>query len=153
MSLTRDNILKQLDSLPSKWREQIADALLSSAKQASALDCDQVKNCETVTSLSGFQVSGTSVCVSYKDEKNVTVVRCFDFAASINSSLDGVDPKCITSTSSWNVMTYKQKWQALIDSVCTTCEDAPTTTTSTTTTTTTVDNCPDIAGITGVTFL
>lgn len=135
--------MQSLSSIPLAWREQLAAAICSSSTIGNLfeIDCNEVKDCETVTTLSEFTiVNGTSVCISFTNEDNVKVTRCFDFSEILNNSIANIDPACIATASEWSAMTYKEKWQTIIDKVCEDCQtvvEATSTTTSSTTTTTT----------------
>src|SRR5688572_21514820 len=129
-------IEKQLESLPKQWRLEIAKFVCSYLEENN-IDCEDVINCQTVTSLSEFTVSGTNVCISYTDENLVTVNRCFDFEDVLNSTLDEVDPQCLMTQAQWNVLSYTQRWQAMVTKVCEECTGEITTTSTTTTSSTT----------------
>lgn len=128
----QEDIMSELSSVPKSWRKQLADTLckyIICDKQS--LDCEQVKDCETLTSLSNFSIQedGTTICVTYIDEHLVSIERCFNFVDLLDIN---VDPKCLATPEDWLAMSYLQKWQAIIDKTCATCSDAPTTTTTTT---------------------
>lgn len=97
--------------------------------------CPEIKSCETLTNLSPFKLDNNSICVVYTGEDNIQVERCFDFSLLINGLLDSVDPKCVTTATAWNNMTFQEKIQAIIDAHCgnpsttTTTTEAPITTT------------------------
>lgn len=135
------NIEAQLSDLPSAWRDQIAAFVCNSILEANLLvNCDKVKECETVTSLGNFEVDtvdGSQVCIKYTDELGVEVNRCFDFEDVINSSLDNVDPQCLMTMEAWQSASLTEKWESIIEKVCTECGAETTTTTTTTTSTTT----------------
>lgn len=139
----KEQVLEGLSSLPSGWREQIAAAICDSVLGNISSDCETVQNCidqvYSSTELSEFEIDGTEVCIIYTDIHGVSVERCFDFSEIINNSLENLDPKCLTTPLDWNSISYREKWQLLIDRVCQDCEgnEDPTTTTSSTTTTTT----------------
>lgn len=132
MKITCNNcekvIEKYLCDLPSEWRKQITKVICEFINPAVPLNCADVKKCETLTYLSAFTVSGSEVCIDYKDENGVTVHRCFDMA---EVGLD-LDPKCIMSQEDWDLLTWREKIQAIIDYACT-CQQITTSTTTTTT--------------------
>lgn len=117
-----------LCDLPSEWRVQIAKVICKFLNPSTTLNCDDVAKCETLTSLSAFTVDGTSVCITYKDENGTEFERCFD-ATDITMDLD---PKCIMSQEDWDLLSWKDKIQAIIDYACT-CQQITTSTTTTTT--------------------
>lgn len=124
-----------LKDLPAKWRDAIIKILLKIQDDIQSVDCDTVRSCETLTTLSEFTQEGSEICITYTDEHGVSVERCFDLETTINNELDGIDPGCVVSQEDWDQMTYTQRFQALIDGFCNCC--STTTSTSTTTTTTT----------------
>lgn len=125
MNITCDNCTQVLSEylcdIPSSWRDQIVKAVCSSISKKSETDCEDVKACETRTSLSSFTREGTTVCITYEDEKGVSVNRCFEFDSLLNSTLDSVDPKCIASQEDWDSWTYTERVQAIIDYMCNCC--------------------------------
>lgn len=132
------NLEEILKDIPSIWRDELIEILLKIQDDCTeSIDCEQVKECETLTSLSEFTQDGTEICITYTDEHEVSVERCFDVADIVNNFFDSTNiaPGCITDESTWNTMTIQEKFQALIDTICNCCPE--TTTTSTTTTTTT----------------
>lgn len=136
----KQQVLQMLASLPSSWRESIANAICDAVTGNLTPDCTDVQDCiDNIyqnTELSEFEIDGTTVCIKYTDINGVEVERCFDFSEIINNSLENLDPKCLATPIDWNAMSYREKWQRLIDQVCTDCEGEEITTTSTTTTTT-----------------
>lgn len=139
------DIEAKLSDLPSKWRTQIATTICNSISSTQTSTCDEFKECEVLTSLSDFTVIGSVISVTYTDENNVQVIRSFDFSNIINSSIDSIDPKCITTQEIWNNSTFSERFQLILNYACelcggiTTTTTTTTTTTSSTTTTTTVD--------------
>lgn len=135
MKITCNNceelIGKYLCDLPSAWAKQISKVICEFLNPSTTLECDDMKKCETLTSLSAFRMDGSEVCITYKDENGVSIERCFDMA---EASLV-LDPKCIMSQEDWDELTWNEQIQAIIDYACT-CQEITTTTTSTTTTTT-----------------
>ena len=129
-------ISEYLCDLPLEWRKQITKVICKTLSSQTTINCDDVQKCETLTSLSGFTINGSEVCITYKDEKGISFKRCFDWGDVQNSTLDDVDPKCITSQEIWDAMSYTERIQAIIDFACD-CEVVTTTTTTTTTSTTT----------------
>lgn len=69
-----------LSDVPSKWREQIVNTICKAIDDKYTLKCEDVRDCETLTSLAAFEIDGTNVCIKYKAENGVTVTRCFDIA-------------------------------------------------------------------------
>jgi len=133
-------VSQYLCDLPSEWRTQMTKVICDALGNQS-FDCTDVKSCETLTSLSAFTVIGSQVCITYKDEKGISFERCFDWEDAQNSTLDNVDPRCITDQETWDAMTFPERIQAIIDYACD-CEVITTTTTTTTSTTTTTTTAP-----------
>lgn len=134
------NLEEILAVLPSKMREALIEVLLEIQDGCTeSLDCEQVRECETLTSLSEFTQDGTEICITYTDEDEVSVERCFDVAEIINNFFDttNIAPGCVTSESIWNTLTITEKFQALVDTICNCCPETTTTTTTSSTTTTT----------------
>lgn len=117
-----EQIKLYLEPLPSEWRDKLTKLLCEINNSRQKPDCDDFKECETLTSLSDFEVQGTTVSVKYKDEKSVTYTRSFDIAQAMNNSLDGLQPKCLASQVEWDALSYQQRLQLLIDKQCDCCE-------------------------------
>lgn len=118
MKITCNNceelIQSYLCDLPSAWAKQMATVICKFINPSVPLECNDVKKCETLTSLSAFTVNGSEVCIDYTDENGSTVHRCFNME-DIGLSLD---PKCIMSQEDWDVLTWNEKIQAIIDYSC-----------------------------------
>lgn len=133
-----------LGNLPSVWRTQVATAICASSI-GGLFDCTDVKANETLTTLSDFTITDTTISISFTDEHGVTVTRTFNFADILNNSIKDLNPLCLATPQNWAAMTYKQKFQLMIDRVCSDCgvivsgttstTAVPTTTTTTSTTT------------------
>lgn len=128
----KQQIEEMLDALPSKWRDQLATILCQIKEDKESVDCNKVKECETLTSLSNFTVSGTTVSIKYTNENGVQVTRSFDIGTALNSTLDDLDPNCLATPEDWNTLSYTERIQLLIDSHCDCCDTTTTTTTTTT---------------------
>lgn len=124
-----------LKDIPSIWRDKLIQLLCQIKADKSTIDCAQVRECETVTTLSNFEIDGTTVSISYTDEGGVTVTRSFDVDTLLNAQLEGLDQGCLTDETTWSNMSFLEKIQMFVDAHCDCC---PTTTTTSTTTTTTV---------------
>lgn len=122
-----------LSAIPLKWAEMIACNICNIMCNGS-LSCEEITDCQTLTELTSFTVTGRKVCFSYDDEKGIRVKRCFEIPETVNG-LEDTDGSCLmTDDVQWGTLTSSEKWQAIIDKFCDCCN--PTTTTSTTTTTT-----------------
>ncbi len=117
----KEQIEQYLSSLPSKWRDQLVAILCKLKEEQSTVDCNTVKDCETLTVLSDFEQDGTTISIKYTDEHGIQVTRSFDVGNLINSTLDELDPNCLATPTEWNTMTYAERLQALIDSHCACC--------------------------------
>lgn len=133
--IDKNKIKEYLKDLPSKWRDKLTDLLYDIGNDKECPSCEEIKECETLTSLSNFTISGTSVSVQYKDENGVTVTRSFDLSTVLSNYLD-LDASCLTDETTWNNLSLGERIQLLIDSHCDCCGE-PTTTTTTTSTSTT----------------
>lgn len=118
----KEQIEQALASLPSKWRDQLVTLLCQIKEGQEDVDCNKVKECETLTVLSDFEQDGTEISIKYTDEHGVQVTRTFDVSSLINSTLDDLDPSCLATPTEWNTMTYTERLQALIDAHCTCCD-------------------------------
>lgn len=147
--MTYRNCVKQvtdeLSSLPKVWAEKLAcnicNLVDTEDECSTTTDCDDIKDCQTVTVLSDFTVTENTVCISFNDERGVKVTRCFD-ASLYTDEINYTDGICINPL--WGTLSATDKWQAIIDKVCYCCNPTTTTTTTSTTTTTTIGvPCPD----------
>jgi hypothetical protein len=118
----KEQIEKYLSGLPSKWKDELVQILCLIKEQKQVPDCDLVKSCETVTSLSPFTVEGSVISIQFKDENGTTVTRSFDTNDIINAALDGLDPQCLATQVQWDSLTFAQRIQLLIDAQCACCE-------------------------------
>lgn len=133
-----NDVENYLSLLPSKWRKKIAEVVckyIICTKES--VNCEDFKECESITTLSEFSSTGTEVCISYTDEQGVTVERCFDFKDIINASFGGLDQGCLATDEEWANMSYVEKMQLIVDTACQECTTTTTTTIPATTTTTT----------------
>ena len=126
--ITKDEIKAHLQGIPSKWQTKLTVLLYEIATDGSCMDCEDVKACETVTSLSNFTTSGSVVSIVYTDERGISVTRSFD-VSQLLSGYFNINPDCLTDTSTWNNMTFSEQLQMLIDSHCDCCSTTTTTTT------------------------
>jgi hypothetical protein len=127
-----------LCDIPYEWRKGIVDALCLLLNSPSETElCKVVKECETRTNLSPFLLNGAILSVSFKDEKERVLTRTLDIQPLIEASLDDIDPSCLMSQEDWDNLTYEERIQSVIDSICSCCATTTTTSTSTTTTTST----------------
>lgn len=137
-------IISELKALPPSWAEKLACNicnLVNTTDECNIVDtdCTDIRNCQTVTSLSNFEISGNNICISFKDENEVVVKRCFTFS-QLNNGINNTDGTCLNPL--WGTLYETEKWQAIIDNTCECCEGTTTTTTtSSTTTTTTAGPC------------
>lgn len=82
-----------LSDIPSKWAEQIANLLCQlDDEKFSGISCEKVQNCETLTSISDFSLSGNTLSLSYVDENgntNVNTVPLTVIGSFINNQIAG----------------------------------------------------------------
>lgn len=130
-----------LPSLPKNWAEMIACNICNMICE-DGMSCGEIRDCQTLTTLSDFTVTDTSVCFTYVDERQVRVTRCFDIAKATNG-ISETDGQCLLEDSEldWGALTPTAQWQAIIDKICDCCNPTTTTSTSSTTTTTTIPEC------------
>lgn len=124
-----------LCDIPSEWREGIVKALCLTFLPVEQ-NCTSIKNCETLTSLSGFTLEGSELSVTFRDENGSVFTREIDLSLPIETSLDEVDPNCLMSQEDWDNLSYLEKIQSIIDSHCDCCTTTTTTTSTTSTTST-----------------
>ena len=77
----REKISAILCSLPCEQKAAVTFAICTALKNFT-VDCDDIKECETLTSLSEFTVTDDQVCITYIDEKGEESVRCFTIPPS-----------------------------------------------------------------------
>lgn len=138
-------VMDELSALPPKWAEKLACNICGMVDtddecDTSAPDCEDIRDCQTITSLTDFEVIGNVICISFTDEHGVVVKRCFE-ASQFTDEINETDGTCITPL--WGILSATEKWQAIIDKVCNCCNPTTTTTTTSTTTTTTIAPCTD----------
>src|SRR4051812_44610138 len=107
------NYKAKLSFMPDSWASALAKLLCD--LKGSGTSCDDVKNCESLTKLSPFEISDGQACIEFTDENKVVVRRCFSVDLLLNSSLDNIDPKCIATMTEWSNMTFSQRFQALVN--------------------------------------
>jgi hypothetical protein len=108
-----------LSSVPTKWAEIIACNLCNVVCD-DTVSCEDIDNCETVTTLSDFSITDNKVCFSYIDEKGVKVIRCFDIPSN---SINNTYGDCLLTSDYWGSLSDLEKWQAIIDKLCLCCND------------------------------
>lgn len=118
---TNEKIKEALSVLPSEWSDKLYTLLCSILEDKSKPSCEDVRDCETVTSLSQFNVDGTQVSITYTDENSVSVTRSFDVEQILNSQLENIDPSCLTDSTSWQNLSYPEKIQLIITEHCDCC--------------------------------
>src|SRR6187402_3013411 len=105
-----------LKDIPRKWREAIIQILMDITASCTAgeVTCADVRECETVTTISEWVINDTQVCIKFINETGVEVERCFDVENILNEQLNNgnIDPSCITTPTVWNTLTYTEKFQA-----------------------------------------
>jgi len=124
-----------LKDIPSKWRDSLIQILMDiqSSCTTGQVTCEDVRECETVTTISEWVINDTEVCITFTNEQGIPIERCFDVENILNEQLSNgnIDPGCITTPTIWNTMTYTERIQALIDTMCNCCPSTSTTTTTT----------------------
>lgn len=146
----KQDLERILCDIPEEWREGIIQSLCyvfdTICEQPK---CDAIKQCETLTYLSPFEVKDGIASIIYKNERDTTK-SSFSILDIIDGSTDGIDPLCLMSQGDWDVLNFGDRIEGIISSLCDCCTTttsstttttttlAPTTTTSSTTTTTTI---------------
>lgn len=118
----KDQLTDYLKDVPSKWRDQLIILLCQIKEDKQNPDCQAVKDCETVTSLSDFVVDGSTASVVYTDENDVSYTRSFDVSLVLNNLINEVDPQCLMSEGDWLNLNFVEKFQSIVDSHCECCE-------------------------------
>lgn len=137
MNLSLIALEKILCDIPNEWRTPIAQAL-KLIMPCVEPTCDDIKDCQTLTSLSPFTISGDGILsVTFTDEKGRERIRTIDLTGVIQDSLLSIDPKCIMSQEDWDALSHVERLSAILSASCDCCTTSTTTTTSTSTTTTT----------------
>lgn len=124
-----------LRKLPPSWRKQLLGIVLDFE---SATNCAAFKACEAVTAVSSFSVEGSLVSFTYTNEHKETTTQSFD----LNTLLDGIDPKCLTTPETWATLGLADRVALLVDQHCACCTTSTTTTTTVAPTTTTTTAAP-----------
>lgn len=118
----KDQLTEYLSAVPSKWREQFITVLCQIKEDKQNPECDVVKDCETVTTLTDFTVEQTTAVTTYTDENGVSYIRRFNVALILDNLMNQLDPGCLMSEEDWLNASYLTKFQTLIDSHCDCCE-------------------------------
>lgn len=116
----KQQIESYLDVLPSEWKDKLT-TILCEINEGASLDCEKVKECETVTSLSEFSTLGSVISIDYTDEHGVTYTRSVDIGTVLNDQIENLDPNCLTDDTTWASLTYPERIQLLIDKHCDCC--------------------------------
>lgn len=123
----KEQVEKYLGNLPSKWKTQLTEVLCLIKDDKAQIDCDKVKECETITTLSDFSYEGSVVTITYTNEAGVAVNRSINLENLLNRLLEDVDPSCLTSPEVWASLSFIQKISLIISSQCTCCSGPVTT--------------------------
>jgi len=75
----------KLPSFPYTWQNELSNLLCEILETRQNIDCQTVKDCETVTSFNSFNLNGTTLSMSYTDEKGVITPRQVDLS-SVNAN-------------------------------------------------------------------
>lgn len=111
---------RYLMDVPEKWRVPMVDVICNNLISRE-LDCPDITKCETLTTLTAFTFKGNVVEISYINETGLPLTRSFDFSSLLDSSLKGVDPKCLMSQEDWDALTYTEQIQAIVTFRCDCC--------------------------------
>jgi len=116
-----DQLSEFLTAVPSKQREQLISVLCQIKADKQSPSCEEVKNCETLTTLSDFSIDGTVTSITYKDEGSVSYTRSFDVSLILNNLMNEIVPGCLMSTEDWLNLDFSEKFQAIVDAHCECC--------------------------------
>lgn len=67
-----------LTGINCSWKQQLIEALCTAYSIPTELTCEQVHNCETITSLSEFTSEDGTICIDFTDETGTIFTRCFE---------------------------------------------------------------------------
>ena len=67
-----------LCDIPSAWREQIAELMCKVVGDVEEITCEEVQECETLTTLSPFTLDGDTLSITYVDERGVSITRTIE---------------------------------------------------------------------------
>lgn len=110
-----------LTSVPSKWREQLISVLCLIKKDKQNLDCQEVRECETVTSLSDFSTTGAVASITFTNEDEVSYSRSLNMSFILNDIMNKIDPQCLISKTDWLNLTFSEKIGRIISKQCDCC--------------------------------
>ncbi len=65
----------KIPSFPQTWRNELEALLCEIINARQVIDCQTVKDCETLTSFNSFQISDSNLILSYTDERGTTTSR------------------------------------------------------------------------------
>jgi hypothetical protein len=65
----------KIPSFPQTWRNELEALLCEIINERQNIDCQTVKDCETLTSFNSFTLNGGVLSISYTDEKGVITTR------------------------------------------------------------------------------
>ena len=102
--------------LPQKWQKAIVNAVCISIN--ADLTCDDVKSCETLTSISPITSTGNVISMDFFDENHKKYILSMDITALVNTSLDGLDASCVATPEDWANMSNKERIELIINSSC-----------------------------------
>lgn len=119
--INKDIIKEFLKGIPTEWQDKLTILLQQISDAKSNVTCDDVRECETVTSLSEFTVDGSQISITYTDEDSVAIERTFDLDQVLSNQLEDIDPGCLTDDTTWSNLSYQDKIQLLITSHCDCC--------------------------------
>jgi|694.fasta_scaffold00342_57 hypothetical protein len=85
--MTCCDIPAKLHSFPQTWREELSALLCEIVNERQNIDCETVKDCETVTALTAFSLNEDVLSISYRDEKNIVTTRQQSISSIFNNIL------------------------------------------------------------------
>lgn len=119
----KQQIEEYLKDIPSKWKDSLVQLLCEINSSQNTVSCEDVKNCETLTSLSEFSVNETQISIQYTGEDGVTVTRSVDISSVLNNIFENLDPECLADITTWQNLSFEEKLQLIVDSHCHCCDE------------------------------
>jgi hypothetical protein len=145
---SKEELDKLLCSIPYEWRKGIVDAIDAIINCPLDDICIDIKKCQTVTFISGFEYKDGKLIITYIDENGVSTKSTVDISITLDNLLADVSLTCLPED--WTSLSFKDKVQFIIDNHCTCCPPTTTTTTTTTTSTTTTTTAPPCPVVTDI---
>lgn len=76
-----------ISSFPQTWRNELSELLCKIMTERQNIDCNNVKDCETVTVFNSFTLNDTFLNLSYINERGEITTRQVDLSSILNGNL------------------------------------------------------------------